>query len=238
MADQASLYTATRAISLDVLAVHGASEPDRLSKFGVTHELLDGSLAEQIAGGRREISIDFQTMTVLQRRKVVDWWLDPDRELRSLATIGTVSVATGGAGGSLTGGVTYYYRVCAIDVIGHSERSNEVSREAGAGGEEPNLQIRISWAAVSGARGYKIYRKVAVGGTYYLYDYTTDVTYLDSGTVTAYRVETAPAAASHIHVISTNELEFTWAFETELARMLTLELREASIFTAAAGFPV
>jgi hypothetical protein len=238
MADQASLYTTTRAITLDVLAVHGASEPDHVSKFGVTHEMLDGSLAEQIAGGRRDMSIDFHVMTALQRRQVVDWWLDPARELRSLATIGTVTIATGGAGGSLTGGTTYYYRVCAIDVIGHSALSNEVSREAGAGGEEPNLQIRISWTAVAGARGYKVYRKAAVGGTYYLYDYTTDVTYLDSGTITAYRVETAPAAASHIHVITTNELEFTWGFETELNRLLHLELREASIFTAAAGFPV
>jgi len=126
MADQASLYTTTRAITLDVLAVHGASEPDRLSKFGVTHELLDGSLAEQIAGGRREISIDFNTMSTLQRRQVVDWWLNPDREIRSLA--GTlqnpdVELITGGA---LTQGETYYFKVSAVDVIGEGVRRRSI----------------------------------------------------------------------------------------------------------------
>ena len=235
MADQASLYTATRAITLDVLAVHGASEPDRLSKFGVTHELLDGSLAEQIVGGRREISIDFKTMTILQRRQVVDWWLDPDRELRSLAGTPGTFVAASNTGGSLTAAL-HTYTVCAIDVIGNSiAATTDADTTSGA-----DLQMDLSWAAVTGARCYKIFRKIAAGNWFVL-DYTTGTTYTDDGSVTAYKdmgTDDPPVATSHIHVISTNELEFRWDGESEIGRFLSLELREASIFTSAAKFPV
>jgi len=236
MADQASLYTATRAISLDVLAVHGASEPDRLSKFGVTHELLDGSLAEQIAGSRREISIDFNMMSILQRRQVVDWWLDPNRELRSLAGTPGSPAVTLVVGGSLTQGETYYFKISAVDVIGESIASAEVN--TGAVGAT-NKIASLSWAAVTGARCYKIYGKESAGA-YQLLRYVLGTSDTIGGIWAneIYKAATPPVAASHIHVISMNELEYPWAFETELARMLTLELREASIFTAAAGFPV
>jgi hypothetical protein len=71
-----------------------------------------------------------------------------------------------------------------------------------------------------------------------LLDYTTELSYIDAGTVGLRDLGAGdpPIAKSSISVITSNELEFQWANETELARLLTLELREASIFTAANGF--
>lgn len=236
MADQASLYTATRAITLNVLRVYGASEPDRLEKFGVTHEMLDGSISEQIAGGRRDITIDFFVMTALQRRQVVDWWLDPLRQVRSIAGTPVVTAGNLIEGGALTPGTTYYYRVCALDVIGHSIGSTAVSKEAGPGGSETALTIPLTWPAVTGARRYKIYRSADAEATYDLIDYSETNSYTDAGTAIYMADVTVPSAVAAISVITTNELQFLWANETELARLLTLELREASIFTAANAF--
>lgn len=236
MADTAQLkYNTSLTVNLDVLAVHGAAEPDHVSKFpGIVHEMLDGSLAEQIAGGRREMSIDFQVMTVLNRRKVVLWWLDPDRQIVCLAATPASPNSELIAGGSLVNGTTYYYKLVAVDVIGNSIASSEVSGTATV----VYGSIRLTCTAVVNARCYKIYRKVSVGGTYQLFDYATTNSYTDDGTVTALRNETPPTATSVISVITTNDLEFAWAYETELARMLHLELREASIFLSASGFPI
>jgi hypothetical protein len=226
-------YNTSSTVNLDVLAVRGAAEPDQVSKFGVTHEFLNGFISEQLLGGRREISIDFQVMTPKNRRQVVDWYLDESRQLVCLASAPTVT-PTLASGGSLTNGTTYYYKVCTIDVLGHSAASSEVSETA----SNPNLTINLAWAAVSNARCYKIYRKAAVGGTYYIYDYTTTNSYSDTGTATALRAETAPTTATAISVIVPDMLGFSWAEGTELARMLSISVRESSIFTSSAGFPV
>jgi len=236
MADQASLYTTKLAspyvFTLDVLKVYGASEPDKLEKFGVTHEMLDGSLSEQIAGGRRDITIEFQVMSLLNRRKVVKWFLDPDRKLQSLAGTPGNFNAVKATGTGLTAAL-HTYTVCAVDVIGHSIAATEDSDTTSGS----DLRMALSWNAVTDARYYQIYRKIAAGN-WFLLDYTTSLTYTDAGTVGLRDMGAGlpPIATSSISVISSNELEFPWAFETELARMLTLELRDASIFTAANGF--
>ena len=242
MADQARLYSANLVtpyyVDLDVLSVRGSSEPDSISKFpGIVHEMLDGSLSEQIAGGRRNIVVEFQTMTAAQRRKVILWWLDPARQIRTtnVADPGVTGLnVTGSAGGSLTNGVAYYYRVAALDTIGESIGSEP--DDATASGA--NLSMSLAWGAVTGARRYKIYRKIAVGGTYYLHDYSETNSYIDDGSQTSVKVASALATESRISVISSNELSYEWAHETEIARILTLEVREASIFLSASGFPV
>ena len=239
MADQARLYSADLPypdyVDLDILAVRGASEPDSLTRFpGIIHEYLDGSLSEQIAGGRRNITIDFAIMTAAQRRKVVLWWLDPDRTVRSKLTAPTGLSASNANGGSLPLG-TYHYKICGIDVIGHSAASSS----ANADSEATNNKINLAWTAVTGARRYKIYRSDDGGSNYDLLDYTESNSYTDDGSVTALAENVVvPSSASEISVVTTNELEFQWLDNTELHRMLTLELREDSIFTQAQQFPV
>jgi len=240
MADQARLYSADlpspNYVDLDVLAVRGASEPDSVSKFpGIIHEYLDGSLSEQIVGGRRNIQIDFAIITAAQRRKAALWWLDPDRQLRSTLSKPATPSGVVGSGGTLNG--TYKFRICAIDTVNHSEVSDA------SGATTPGVQaVTLSWTASSGARRYKVFRSHDADYDFWdLIDYSETNSYVDTGsTPLKANIATAdlPGSTEHIHVIATNELEFQWLDNTELHRMLTLELREDSIFTQAQQFPV
>ena len=68
--DQAILkYNTSLTVTLDVLAVRGASEPDRVSKYpGLVFDFLDGSIAEQVKGGRREITRRFSVRCLRMSR--------------------------------------------------------------------------------------------------------------------------------------------------------------------------
>ncbi|HEX5499089.1 MAG TPA: hypothetical protein VFX03_07680, partial [Thermomicrobiales bacterium] len=63
-------------------------------------------------------------------------------------------------GGLLEAG-TYNYVVTAINATGETTSSNELLQLISPGG---NQTINLSWAAVPGASGYKIYRGGASGG--------------------------------------------------------------------------
>lgn len=64
------------------------------------------------------------------------------------------------AGGALTAGVYKYY-VTATNAAGESTVSNEVTVTTAAG----NLTAHLTWPAVTGATGYKVYRTAAGGAT-------------------------------------------------------------------------
>jgi len=64
------------------------------------------------------------------------------------------------AGGALTAG-TYKYYVTATNAVGESTVSLEVTVTTAAG----NLTAHLTWAAVVGATGYKIYRTAAAGAS-------------------------------------------------------------------------
>jgi hypothetical protein len=68
--------------------------------------------------------------------------------------------ATPAAGGALTAGVYKYY-ITAINAVGETTVSNELTGTTSAG----NLTLVLLWAAVANATGYKIYRTAAGGGT-------------------------------------------------------------------------
>ena len=230
--DQVQLkYNTSETETVGVLRVYGASEPDIVEKFGITHEMLDGSLLEQIAGGRRSPRIEFYIMTALQRRKLVEWWLDPDRLLVCVMTAPTgLSVQAGT--GTMTG--NRYYRVAAVDIVGQGIAAASVSIVTAASGAV------LAWAAVSGARRYKIYRSDDAEATYDFLDYSETLAYTDTG-VTAYKTDIATAslgAASTIAVVSPGTLEFQWGNDVELERFATMELRETSIFSRTAKFPI
>lgn len=64
------------------------------------------------------------------------------------------------AGGALTAGV-YKYRITAINAVGETAVSNEVTVTTSAG----NLTAHLTWLAITGATGYKVYRTAAGGAT-------------------------------------------------------------------------
>lgn len=87
--------------------------------------------------------------------------------------------ATAGTGGTFAA-ATYFWVVTAVNAVGESIASNEVSAAVGANG----TQI-INWGVVAGATGYKVYRGTVAGGENALI--TTigsgaTVTYTDTGT--------------------------------------------------------
>lgn len=223
-------------LDLDVLSIRGAAEPDEVEIFpDLKHEYLDGSLAEQIAGGRRNIELVLRVVDVaLSRRKLVQFWLDPVRSLTCLATApANPSALAGSATGSLTNGVAYYYKITAVDAVGESAGSTEVSDTATA----PDLTINLTWDAVTNARLYKIYRKVAVGGTYALLAYSTTNSYSDDGTVTPFLASTsAPASATSISVVREgNAMLSEWLNGFSRSPRYSFRFNESSIFN---NFPI
>jgi len=64
------------------------------------------------------------------------------------------------AGGALTAG-TYKYYVTAINAVGETNVSNEVTVTTAAG----NLTAALTWGTVTGATGYKVYRTASGGAT-------------------------------------------------------------------------
>jgi len=86
--------------------------------------------------------------------------------LTTLSFVDTgVSVNSGWWGSS-----TYYYQVTAVDANGiESTRSNEaaampLAAPSGLAARAGNGQVTLSWAAVTGATGYSVYRGPAAGG--------------------------------------------------------------------------
>lgn len=93
----------------------------------------------------------------------------------SAPTIGTATATTGT--GSLAAG-TYYYVVTATTASGETVKSSEVSATLSATGE-----IAVTWTAVTGATGYKVYRGTATGAenVYYAVSGGSSASYTDTG---------------------------------------------------------
>jgi hypothetical protein len=226
-------------LTIDVIAVHGAAEPDSLELFpGLKHAFLDGSLSEQIAGARRNIEIDFgPKVSAANRRNLSNFWLSASKTLTCLCATPTgLTVVTNVLGGYLTVGSVYDYRVVAIDAIGnsiastnHSATPNDVYCTAG-----------LTWDATPNARSYVIYRKKD-SGSWKLRDYSSVNSYLDPGIGTgdgesSLITQTYPVATSTISVVNGSaQFSINWLGDTELGRNVKMPLVESSIFTK---FPI
>jgi hypothetical protein len=95
----------------------------------------------------------------------------PDLNLQAPA--GVTAVASGG-GGVLTSG-TYYYEVTAFGPNGESLPSDEVSAQVAGPGK-----VDVSWTAVTGAGGYRVYRAPFPGRDQMLYRVRTN-SFTDKG---------------------------------------------------------
>src|SRR5215467_1493851 len=102
------------------------------------------------------------------------------------------SAITQSAGGALTAG-TYKYYVTAINALGETTVSNEQSGTTAAG----NLTNVLTWGAVTGATGYKIYRTAASGAT------GTELLLATVGLVTTYNDAAVGSPAGAFPTINT-----------------------------------
>lgn len=99
------------------------------------------------------------------------------------------------SGGSLVDTTTYYWVITATNANGETVVSNEQSRTVAA----PNQTAVLSWAQVSGATGYKIYRSTAAG----TYGATSLVTTIASGSTLTYNDTGAALSAGTPPGVST-----------------------------------
>lgn len=89
-------------------------------------------------------------------------------------TLNAPSTAT--TGGTLAA-ATYYYKVSAITPNGETAGSNEVSQITTG----TTSTVTLTWNAVSGATGYRIYRGTAAGTENVYYSVGAVTTYTDTG---------------------------------------------------------
>ena len=123
-----------------------------------------------------------------------------------LGTVTTTSYINTGA----KDGVTYYYKVKAVNSAGESAYSNIVSGQNKAVTPKPSAPVvkighsatsgkpMLTWNAVDGAASYKVYRATAKNGAYSVINTTHALTYTNTGaalgTTYYYKVEALNAA--------------------------------------------
>lgn len=95
----------------------------------------------------------------------------------SAPVLNTPSTST--TGGTLAA-ATYYYKITALGTTGETTGSNEVSRVTTGS----TSTVTFTWAAVSGATGYKIYRSTSTGTEKYLATVGVVTTYTNTGGTT------------------------------------------------------
>ena len=116
--------------------------------------------------------------------------------------LGTVT-ATSYTNTGAKAGVTYYYKVKAVNSAGESAYSNVVSGRATVttltmGHSASSGKPQLTWKAVSGAASYRVYRATAKNGAYSVINTTKALTYTNVGaalgTTYYYKVEALNAS--------------------------------------------
>ena len=111
-------------------------------------------------------------------------------------------------------GVTYYYKVKAVNSAGESAYSNTVSGQSKSVTPKPSAPVvkighsatsgkpMLTWNAVDGAASYKVYRATAKNGAYSVINTTKALTYTNTGaalgTTYYYKVEALDAAGKSL----------------------------------------
>ena len=120
--------------------------------------------------------------------------------------LGTVT-ATSYTNTGAKAGVTYYYKVKAVNSAGESAYSNIVSGRATVttltmGHSSASGKPQLTWKAVSGAASYRVYRSTAKNGAYTVINTTKALTYTNVGaalgTTYYYKVEALNAAGKSL----------------------------------------
>jgi hypothetical protein len=115
--------------------------------------------------------------------------------------------AAASAGGTLAAG-TYRYVVTAINGRGETVASNEVSGTTAT----TNLTLNPTWAAVTGATGYRVYRSAiggAAGSEHLLATVGAVLTYADNGSATP-GSQVPPTANTAVTVVSKTFSAMSW----------------------------
>lgn len=110
------------------------------------------------------------TATKLYRQEGTGW-----AELGLAAPVADTP-ATATTGGSLAA-ATYYYKVTGVTALGETIGSNEVSQVTTGAAST----VTLTWSAINGATGYRVYRGTAAGLETVYYALGNVLTYIDTG---------------------------------------------------------
>jgi hypothetical protein len=205
----------------------GMGEPDEVEMFpDLKHVMVDGSLARDIIGGRRNFEIVLVVITnPADKRKLVPWFLDPAAQLIGLA--GTPGSLTSllVAGGGLDAGSTFLYRVASIDAVADGIAAAQVSETT----DFARQTISLTWNPVTNNRVYKIFRKKDAEAWKVL-DYTTALSYTDDGSIDPWIVESPRDAAAAIDYVQENtKMVATWLNGFRGSPQYSFRLNEATL---------
>lgn len=128
----------------------------------ITDWTLNGGILYLRSAGNLVWQFDYQTLQ--------------DDTATALAAPVQSATTTSTTGGTLAA-ATYFYKVTATNILGETTASNEQSIVT-TGTTSSNT---VSWAAVPGAAGYKVYRGTATGAENVFYTVGAVVSFLDTG---------------------------------------------------------
>ena len=111
------------------------------------------------------------------------------------------TLTTGGT--DLAESTAYYYVVTALNALGETVKSNEQTVTTGLGTTNSNT---ISWAAITGATGYRIYRGTAAGAENVYYQVGAVASYVDTGAASTAGTPPILGETAYVKVASTATL--------------------------------
>lgn len=116
---------------------------------------------------------------------------------------------TATTGGTLAAG-TYYYKITATNAVGETIGSNEVSQVTTG----TTSTVGLTWAAITGATGYKIYRATTTGGQSTSPALVASVGAVTSYTDTGTAVSAGAVPATNTTATTTNTITVNWGAVT------------------------
>lgn len=116
---------------------------------------------------------------------------------------------TATTGGTLAAG-TYYYKITATNAVGETIGSNEVSQVTTG----TTSTVGLTWAAITGATGYKIYRATTTGGQSTSPALVASVGAVTSYTDTGTAVSAGAVPATNTTATTTNTVTVNWGAVT------------------------
>lgn len=205
----------------------GMGEPDEIEMFpDLKHVMVDGSLARDIIGGRRNFEIVLVVMTnPADKRKLVPWFLDPAAQLICLASTPGSLTSDLQAGGSLVPASVYQWRVASIDAVADGVAAAYVTETA----DWARQQVNLTWDPVTNNRVYKIFRKKDAEAWKVL-NYTTGLSYLDNGSVEPWMVADPRDVPCAIDYVQENtKMVATWLDAFRGSPQYSFRLNEATL---------
>ena len=140
--------------------------------------------------------------------------------------------ATLSAGGSLTSGQAYFYKVTALDGVGGETTASTEATATPSGG---NLSVTLTWNVVPNAISYNVYRSLGTGTEGLLIGTGLPVSQPAIGTTTVTFIDSGIVAASTIVAVSSISAESPFSTTYLITLVSPLVLQAGVVVTYVAG---